>query len=91
MSRFLSELAQRRIAVVSFLSPSSVRGLAEALPGGTLGALADQTLIASLGATTSAAIEAAGGRVDIEARERTVANLAVMIMERLTNRRGDAA
>jgi uroporphyrinogen-III synthase len=91
LPRFVSDLAAGRIAAVAFLSPSSVRGLAAALPDGTLSALVGRTLIASLGPATSAAVAAVGGYVDIEASERTANALAATIVERLTNRRGDAA
>lgn len=68
LDRFLTRVQAGRIAAVAFCSPSSVRGLAAWLPGGTLAILAGRTLVASLGPQTSAAIAALGARVDLESR-----------------------
>lgn len=93
LAEFLDGLAAGRIAAVAFLSPSSARGLASALPCGTLAPLAGHTLIASIGPTTGEAIAALGARVDIEVdgSERHAAALAAAVMKRLSGRQGDAA
>lgn len=90
LPEFVDELHAGRVGAVAFMSPSSVQGLASVLPGGTLALLTGQTLVASLGPTTSAQIAASGGRVDIEAEHREVAALASAIAERLSPRDGDA-
>ena len=93
LPEFLDGLAAGRIGAVAFLSPSSARGLASALPSGTLAPLAGHTLIASIGPTTGEAIAALGARVDIEVEgsERHAGSLAAAVMKRLSGRQGDAA
>lgn len=91
LPEFLSLLAENRLAAVALMSPSAARGLASALPGGALTALAGRTLVASLGPTTSEAIRELGGRVDLESPERSATSLADALMRQLAARHGDAA
>lgn len=83
LGEFLEVLENRRLAAVAFLSPSSARGLASALPGGTLRPLAGRTVIASIGPTTSAAVAELGVEVDIEPEQRSAAALASAIVRRI--------
>jgi uroporphyrinogen-III synthase/uroporphyrinogen III methyltransferase/synthase len=91
LPEFLSRLSAGEVAAVAFLSPSSAQGLAAALEPPTLGPLVGRTLIASLGPTTSDAVRALEGRVDVEAPARGAASLAEVLMRRLAARHGDAA
>ncbi|HXE80709.1 MAG TPA: uroporphyrinogen-III synthase, partial [Vicinamibacterales bacterium] len=83
LPEFLDALDAREVAAVAFLSPSSARGLAASLPGGTLRPLSGRTMIASIGPTTSAAIAELGARVDIEPPQRSAAALAAAIVRRV--------
>lgn len=83
LTEFLDALEARRVAAVAFLSPSSARGLASALPGGTLRPLSGRTVIACIGPTTSAAVKELGGAVDIEPDQRSAAALASAIVRRV--------
>ena len=91
LPEFLSRLASGALAAVAFLSPSSAEGLAAALEPPTLRPLVGRTLVASLGPTTSEAIRALEGRVDVEPAARSAASLAEALMRRLAARHGDAA
>ena len=83
LAEFLDALEARRVAAVAFLSPSSARGLASALPGRTLRPLAGRTVVASIGPTTSAAVAELGVAVDIEPAQRSAAALASAIVRRV--------
>jgi len=83
LPEFLDALESRRLAAVAFLSPSSARGLAAALPGGTLRPLAGRTVVACIGPTTSAAVAELGVRVDLEPPQRSAAALAAAIVRRV--------
>ncbi len=91
LPEFLSRLSAGQMAGVAFLSPSSAQGLAAALEPPTLRLLVGRTLIASLGRTTSEAIRALDGHVDVEPPARSAASLAEALMRRLAARNGDAA
>jgi uroporphyrinogen-III synthase len=80
---FLSNLDVHRIAAVTFLSPSSARGLAAALPGNDLTALHGRTLVASLGPSTSAALRELGAPPDVEPPVRSADALAEAICRAL--------
>jgi uroporphyrinogen-III synthase len=79
----IDALVAGRIDAAAFFSPSAVHACAEALPDGSFARAFDRVLVASIGPTTSAAIVDAGGRVDVEAAERTVRGLSRAIMTRL--------
>jgi uroporphyrinogen-III synthase len=91
LPEFLSRLASGELAAVAFLSPSSAQGLAAALEPPTLRPLVGRTLVASLGPTTSEAVRALEGHVDVEPAARSAASLAEALMRRLAARHGDAA
>lgn len=76
-----------RIAAVTFLSPSSARGLAAAAGAADLSFLAGRTAIASIGPTTSAALSALGAPANVESPERTADSLARALMRWLDARR----
>ncbi len=80
---FLGDLNVHRIAAVAFLSPSSARGLAAALPGNDLTALHGRTLVASLGPSTSAALRRLGAPPDVEPAVRSADALAEAICRAL--------
>jgi uroporphyrinogen-III synthase len=80
---FVRDLEARRIAAVAFLSPSSARGLAAALPGADLRTLHGLTLVASLGTSTSAALRELGAPPDIEPTTRSADALAAAICDAL--------
>jgi uroporphyrinogen-III synthase len=83
---FLRDLEAGRIAAIAFLSPSSARGLAAALPGNALDALRRRTLVASLGPTTSAALRELGAPAEVEPATRSAAALAEAICSTLAAR-----
>lgn len=82
LAPFLRLLAARRVAAVTFLSPSAAEGLSSGLDGG-LASLAGRALVASIGPTTSAALRALGAPPDVEAETRTADGLAEALMARL--------
>jgi uroporphyrinogen III methyltransferase/synthase len=84
---FLRDLEVHGIAAVAFLSPSSARGLAAALPGNDLTALNGRTLVASLGPSTSAALRELGATPDVEPAARSADALAEAICIALASAR----
>jgi uroporphyrinogen-III synthase len=86
MDRFQSLLREGRIDAVAFCSPSSARSLASFLRGGTLSELAGRTLVASIGARTSAAVGALEAPVDLESDEPRAETLMAAIVDRLIPR-----
>ena len=74
LGTFTAMLEAGSVEAVAFFSPSAVTGLARALDqnsGGALARLAGRTEVASIGPSTSAALEALGAPVTIEAETRT--------------------
>jgi uroporphyrinogen III methyltransferase/synthase len=65
---------------VAFLSPSGASAFAAAMPGGTLAGLAAQTIVASVGPTTSAALAKLGAPPAVEAAARTAGGLAAALL-----------
>jgi uroporphyrinogen-III synthase len=80
LPQVLAELDAGRIDAVAFLSPSAVAGLAGALPGGSLAHLRTQTLLASVGPTTTAALADGGAMPEVEAVSRTAGGLATALL-----------
>jgi uroporphyrinogen-III synthase len=88
IATFLRHLEKGRIDAVTFMSPSSAENLARALGGGDLRRLADRTLVASIGPTTSEALRRLGAPPQAEALSRTAAGLAAAVLDRLRARNG---
>jgi len=86
LDEFVGALAVGRVDAVTFASPSAAGGLAALLPGGDLQGLRGRTIVASIGPTTSAALEAHGAAADVEARPPGAVALAEAVMERLVAR-----
>ena len=72
----LRDLEAGRIDCVAFFSPSGAANLAAVMPGGTLAAWANRTIVASVGPTTSAALAHLGAPAAVEAESRTAGGLA---------------
>jgi uroporphyrinogen III methyltransferase/synthase len=90
LAAFTAKLEAARIDAVAFFSPSAAEGLAAALPGGTLRQLAGRTHVASIGPSTSAALDALGAPATIEAEPRTAAGLATAIVRQVARSEGAA-
>jgi uroporphyrinogen-III synthase len=90
LATFIEHLNARHIEAVAFFSPSAAAGLAEALGEGTLGRLAGCTEVASIGPSTSAALDALGAPATIEADTRTGPGLATAILRHVGRRLGAA-
>jgi uroporphyrinogen-III synthase len=88
LATFCRDLETGRVDAVAFLSPSSARALAKAMPTGTLSWLAGRAIVASIGPSTTAMLKALGAPPDVEPRERSAASLADAICAALTSRRG---
>lgn len=76
IAEFLLRLDAHEIDAVAFMSPSSARHLAAALGDPDLKRIAALTRIASIGPTTSAALQELGAPALIEAEERSAEGLA---------------
>ena len=90
---FTDMLEGRGVEAVAFFSPSAADGLARAFDGGSrmgLARLAGRTEVASIGPSTSAALEATGAPVTIEAKTRSGSELASAILRQLARRKGAA-
>ena len=90
---FTDMLEGRGVEAVAFFSPSAADGLARAFDGGSrmgLARLAGRTEVASIGPSTSAALEALGAPVTIEAKTRSGSELASAILRQLARRKGAA-
>jgi uroporphyrinogen-III synthase len=85
---FLRLLERGEIDAVTFMSPSSAQGLARALCRESLSVLAEHTLVASVGPTTSEALRELGAPPRAEARTRTAAGLADAVVRALRNESG---
>jgi uroporphyrinogen-III synthase len=101
VSTFRAMLEEGSVEAVAFFSPSAATGLARAFAlssggalapgnGSTLARLAARTEVASIGPSTSAALEALGAPVTIEAETRTGSELATAILRQLARRKGAA-
>jgi uroporphyrinogen-III synthase len=93
LGTFTAMLEAGSVEAVAFFSPSAVTGLARALDqnsGGALARLAGRTEVASIGPSTSAALEAVGAPVTIESETRTGSELATAILRKLARREGAA-
>ena len=90
LASFTATLDAGGIAAVAFFSPSAAAGLADALGHGSLQRLAGRTAVASIGPSTSAALDALGAPVTIEAETRTGRGLATAILRHLPRRKGAA-
>ena len=88
LATFCRDLETGRVDAVAFLSPSSARALAKAMPTGTLSWLAGRAVVASIGPSTTAMLKALGAPPDVEPRERSAASLADAVCAALTSRRG---
>ena len=71
---------------ITFMSPSSARGLAAALDAESLAGLAGRAAVASIGPTTSAALASLGAPADVESSARTADDLAEALMSWLEAR-----
>jgi uroporphyrinogen-III synthase len=87
---FIERLDAGHVHAVAFFSPSAATGLAEALGEGTLRRLAGRTDVASIGPSTSAALDALGAPATIEADTRTGPGLATALLGHLARRLGAA-
>jgi uroporphyrinogen-III synthase len=76
----LGDLDAGRIDCMAFLSPSAAAGLAALMPDGTLSTLAGQTLVASVGPTTSSALAGLGAPATLESASRTAGGLASALL-----------
>lgn len=83
ITEFQVRLDAREIDAVAFMSPSSARCLARALGGPDLRRIAALTRIASIGPTTSAALQELGAPPQIEAEERSAEGLARALISSL--------
>jgi uroporphyrinogen-III synthase len=72
------------IEAVAFFSPSAASSLAAAAGGGTLAELAGETLVASIGPATSAALRSLGAPPDLEAQPHTAEAMAAGLAQRLS-------
>ncbi len=88
LASFTATLDAGRVDAVAFFSPSAAAGLAGAWGQGTLRLLAGRTEVASIGPSTSAALDALGAPATVEADTRTGAGLALAILRHLRQRRG---
>jgi uroporphyrinogen-III synthase len=90
---FTATLEKGGVEAVAFFSPSAATGLARAFDQGSgeaLARLAGRTEVASIGPSTSAALEALGAPVTIEAQTRSGSALASAILRTLARRKGAA-
>jgi uroporphyrinogen-III synthase len=93
LDTFTTMLEAGGVLAVAFFSPSAASGLARALAQGSgeaLARLAGRTEVASIGPSTSAALEALGAPVTIEAQTRSGSELASAILRTLARRQGAA-
>jgi uroporphyrinogen-III synthase len=90
LATFTATLDARGVEAVAFFSPSAAAGLAAALGQDALTCLAGRTEVASIGPSTSAALDALGAPVTIEADTRTGPGLAAAIVRHLSRRTGAA-
>jgi uroporphyrinogen-III synthase len=90
LATFTERLDAGHIEAVAFFSPSAAAGLAEALGEGTLRRLAGHTEVASIGPSTSAALDALGAPAAIHADVRTGPGLATAILGHLARHLGAA-
>jgi uroporphyrinogen-III synthase len=93
LGTFMTMLEEGGVEAVAFFSPSAAAGLARAVDPGSrrgLARLAGRTEVASIGPSTSAALEALGAPVTIEAHSRTGSELAAAIVRKLARREGAA-
>src|ERR671912_538294 len=101
LGTFTAMLDEGSVEAVAFFSPSAATGLARAFDRGSMGALASgngstlarlagRTEVASIGPSTSAALEALGARVTIESETRAGSELATAILRKLARRKGAA-
>ena len=101
LGKFTAMLEEGSVEAVAFFSPSAATGLARAFDrgsggalapgnGSTLARLAGRTEVASIGPSTSAALEALGARVTIESETRAGSELATAILRKLARRKGAA-
>jgi uroporphyrinogen-III synthase len=90
LATFTATLEAGGVDVVAFFSPSAAAGLADAFGQGTLRRLAGRTGVASIGPSTSAALDALGAPVTIEAEPRTGPGLAQAILRHLSRHKGAA-
>jgi uroporphyrinogen-III synthase len=84
-------LASNRVAAIAFCSPSSAQNLARGLGLPNLSSLRGRLQVASIGATTSAALRALGVEADVQADEPSVVSLAEGIAARLRIAAGEGA
>jgi uroporphyrinogen III methyltransferase/synthase len=80
---FRAQLEAGRVDAVCFLAPSAAEGLAAAFPSRDLAALRRRCLVASLGPTTSRALESLGAPPDVEPAHPRATALAEALRARL--------
>ncbi len=78
----LQRIFQGEIDVVAFASPSAVKNLAGAVPGGGLAEISTHTTIAAIGPSTLDAIRELGGTGGLMATVSTARGLADAIIQR---------
>jgi uroporphyrinogen III methyltransferase/synthase len=88
IASFLCELGAGAVDAVTFLSPSSAEHLAAAIDGGTLSVLADRTIVASIGPSTSEALVRLGAPPGVQAADHTASGLASALVNCLAQREG---
>jgi len=82
-------LEDGQIDIVTFTSSSTVRNLAASLQGQTPGNALSRCLVACIGPVTARTTERLGIRVDVVAREHTIAGLAEAIVTAVAERGRD--
>ena len=90
LALFTATLDGGGVDAVAFFSPSAAMGLASALGEDALKRLAGRTEVASIGPSTSAALDALGAPATIQAETRTGPGLAAAIVRHLSRRTGAA-
>jgi uroporphyrinogen-III synthase len=83
LEAFRARLEAGRVDAVCFLAPSAAEGLAAASPSRDLAFLRGRCLVASLGPTTSRALERLGAPPDVEPARHRAAALADALRARL--------
>lgn len=81
IEKMLKPLIDRKIDVVTFTSPSTVKNFAALFPNHQLKSLLEQTKIAVIGPVTAKAVEEIGLNVDMISKKSTVESLVSAIEE----------
>jgi uroporphyrinogen-III synthase len=88
---FARAVAENRLAAVAFCSPSSARYLARGLAWPDLSPLSGRMVVASIGSTTTAALEDLCVPPDVQARYPSADSLAAALADSLLARTSETA